>query len=950
VVSFTARRISTSTAQEQKLQPVWANDSLPDATAKGYVAPTVAPAEATQSSIVPEGSVCGWATSTVYPVPILDQATVALGNNIYVFGGVSTAIIATANKFDGTTWTAIAPLPVALEFPTAVTDGTFIYILGGADTTGAPQTSLFRYDPVANTYTPLASFTTGTWNAAAVYLNGKIYKFAGTGPATNSTNALEIYDVAGNTWSPGAAYPLSSSFVGAFVRNGFVYGAGGITAPGSVVTAKTFRYDPVANSWDDAAIADLPEARWGAASSITGYGVNNGWVLAGGVVGTPIVATAVRWDPTANNWNTLPAMTGDRARFTGAILNGSFYAIGGRSTAVGGFTGTNINQKLTCINNTAVPAPGTVTITAEGCGTPNGAPDPGETLTVSLPITNNGDIPTTNLTATLQATGGVTSPSGPQNYGAIPPSGGTVTKTFTFTVNPALACGGTLTLTFTIADGATNYPNATKTYTTGVFAISASENFDGVVAPALPAGWTTAVTGTGVAPTTSTISSNSAPNNAFLPEQTTTGTNELVTPGIAISSASAQLSFKNLFNLENTFDGMVLEISNPAVNGGAFQDIIAAGGSFTSGGYRAGIVQSGTCEDPLNGRQAWTGLSGGTTAAPTYIDTVVALPASANGQTVKFKFLVGSDCSIAGTTTPGARIDDIQVFGNRVCSTCGGGTSKARADFDGDGKSDVSVFRPSQGVWYLLRSTAGFSAVSFGSNGDKIVPGDYDGDGKTDVAVFRGGTQWFILGSTSGFRGVAFGLAGDVPAQADYDGDGKTDIAVYRPSSSTFFGLRSSDGSFFGSAWGAAGDVPTTGDFDGDGKADFAVFRPSAGQWFINRSSGGTSSATWGTNGDKPVQADYDGDHKTDFAVFRAGVWYILTSQGAVISQSWGLASDKAVPADYDGDGKDDIAVFRDGTWYIVGSGPGLAPNAISIVSFGLAGDGPVPAGYVPEQ
>jgi hypothetical protein len=56
--------------------------------------------------------------------------------------------------------------------------------------------------------------------------------------------------------------------------------------------------------------------------------------------------------------------------------------------------------------------------------------------------------------------------------------------------------------------------------------------------------------------------------------------------------------------------------------------------------------------------------------------------------------------------------------------------------FDGDSKSDVSVFRPSNGAWYLNQSANGFTGVSFGQNGDRIVPADYDGDGKTDVAVF----------------------------------------------------------------------------------------------------------------------------------------------------------------------------------------------------------------------
>src|SRR6185436_10368477 len=175
-------------------------------------------------------------------------------------------------------------------------DGTDIYILGGAEATaGTPQTTVYKYNVASNTYSNLAPFTTGTWNHAAVYLNGRIYKFAGTGPATASTNALEIYDVANNTWSSGAVYPLSISFVSGVARNGFVYAAGGIQSVGSLSSLKTYRYDPITNTWDDAAIADLPQTRWGAASSFF-----DGWVLSGGYVngatGANISTTAISWD------------------------------------------------------------------------------------------------------------------------------------------------------------------------------------------------------------------------------------------------------------------------------------------------------------------------------------------------------------------------------------------------------------------------------------------------------------------------------------------------------------------------------------------------------------------------------------------------------------------------------------------------------------------------------
>jgi hypothetical protein len=268
-------------------------------------------------------------------------------------------------------------------------------------------------------------------------------------------------------------------------------------------------------------------------------------------------------------------------------------------------------------------------------GNNNTFADPGETIVFSVPVTNTTGITMTNVVVSANGGPGV-------SYGPVA-NGATVTKSIPLAISPAQLCGSTLAVTFSLtSDAGTQIPTILN-ISIGQPVIGFTQNFDGVTAPALPAGWTTAVTGTGVAPTTSTTTPNTAPNDAFLPEQATSGSNELVTAGIPITSATSQLSFKNLFNLESGYDGMVLEISNPAVNGGAYQDIITAGGSFVGGGYRGGIVADAGCADPLDGRQAWTGLSGGSNAAPTYIDTIVNLPASANGQTLKLNVLVGSD-------------------------------------------------------------------------------------------------------------------------------------------------------------------------------------------------------------------------------------------------------------------------------------------------------------------
>nr|MDQ3322804.1 FG-GAP-like repeat-containing protein [Acidobacteriota bacterium] len=134
-------------------------------------------------------------------------------------------------------------------------------------------------------------------------------------------------------------------------------------------------------------------------------------------------------------------------------------------------------------------------------------------------------------------------------------------------------------------------------------------------------------------------------------------------------------------------------------------------------------------------------------------------------------------------------------------------------DYDGDGRADVSVFRPSNSVWYLLNSNTGFSAFQFGISTDRIVPADYDGDGKTDIALYRPAEgNWYILGSARGFTSTQFGAANDIPAPADYDGDGKTDIAVFRPEGGNWYQSRSVQG-FATVQFGVNGDRPTPNAF-----------------------------------------------------------------------------------------------------------------------------------------
>jgi len=266
-----------------------------------------------------------------------------------------------------------------------------------------------------------------------------------------------------------------------------------------------------------------------------------------------------------------------------------------------------------------------------------------------------------------------------------------------------------------------------------------------------------------------------------------------------------------------------------------------------------------------------------------------------------------------------------------------------RGDADGDRRADPTVFRPSTGTWFSLRSSSGLvTSTGWGASGDVPVPGDYRGVGRTQAAVFRPSTgTWHV----NGLGSVAFGTTDDLPIPADYDGDGRTDVAVFRPSTGAWYVRTSSSGftAGTGQTWGASGDVPVPGDYDGDRRADVAVFRPSTGLWYVLRSSSDfTTSFTqaFGTTGDLPVVGDYDGDGRADVAVFRpsTGTWFVRYSSTTFTtgaSTVFGASGDTPVPADYDGDGRADLAVYRgsNNTWYVLGQ---------YAVGLGTSGDIPV--------
>ncbi len=238
-------------------------------------------------------------------------------------------------------------------------------------------------------------------------------------------------------------------------------------------------------------------------------------------------------------------------------------------------------------------------------------------------------------------------------------------------------------------------------------------------------------------------------------------------------------------------------------------------------------------------------------------------------------------------------------------------------DYDGDGTSDIGIFRAANGLWAIRNVTR----IYFGSSLDQAVPADYSGDGTTDIGIYRGPTGlWAIRGLTR----VYFGQVGDIPKPLDYSGEGTADAGVFRPAT----GLWSIRGAtrFY---WGTGGDQPAPGWYQPGPGADAGVFRPATGLWSIR----GVTRFFHGSSGDTARPGDYTGDGTFQAGIFRpaTGLWSVR----GVTRFYWGSGVDSPVPADYEGSGTDQTGIyrFRSGLWSVRG---------VTRVYFGSSSDMPV--------
>jgi hypothetical protein len=302
-----------------------------------------------------------------------------------------------------------------------------------------------------------------------------------------------------------------------------------------------------------------------------------------------------------------------------------------------------INQDFALVVYNAGAAPalaaGSAILASESCTPTNGVIDPEETVTVEFTVENAGPASTTNLVATLLASNGVAFPSGAQTYGALAP-GAAGTAAYSFDAYGA--CGSFITATLQLQDGTADLGTVSYNFQLGklVATTNFAENFDEVSPPGLPAGWSTSDLAGQVGWTTESSTNDTPPNAVYCPDSDFYDEVFLVSPPITLPSGPSQLSFRQSFNLEDQYDGGVLEIKI----GGAtsFTDIKAAGGSFVTGGYVEKIQSDDLAicqDDPLVNQVAWSGTSDG------FMTTIVNLPRSAEGQTIQLRWGCGTDCN-----------------------------------------------------------------------------------------------------------------------------------------------------------------------------------------------------------------------------------------------------------------------------------------------------------------
>ena len=742
---------------------------------------------------------------------------------------------------------------------------------GAASAASSPVTPDASVSQSTNTWWQRAPMPTARRSlAVATGLDGRIFAIGGIASQSPTSNKVEAYDPVSNTWTTKAPLPTSRfGLAAATGSDGMIYAVGG-SASGELRTLEA--YNPATNTWTTKTA--MPTAR----SGLSFVAAGDGTIYAiGGSAGGRSLATVEAYNPATNTWSTKAPMV------TARTLLGSTEGVDGKIYALGGQ-----------VINPAPCAPGV-------CQSNSGAVEVYDAVTNTW--AQRTPMPVPNRPSLYAAVG-----TGDWIY-AI---GGEFETVYVQIFSPSLnewTYGRDIqTLRGSLA--------ATKGTDGKIYAVGGRLN-GGTLSDAMEAYVPRPISNTDI----------TAPTTASVRQQITVR-------GVAMGSESVPVGFIGIFDDGNTVCSGTADATGAKECNHTFA---TAGTHQLRASFHPQDNYLSSLSAPLAvsvsasvpGTPLVYGASPGNTSVRVFWReledtggspiTSYRVNAAPGGRTCTTTLTY---CTVTGLTNGTTYTFTVTATNSAGTGPPSSPTSAVMprftpADFDANATTDIAVYRPSTGVWYVRNR----ESTGWGADGDIPVPGDYDFNGTTDIAVYRPSTGvWYVRDGVI----TGWGASGDIPVPGDYDGNGTTDIAVYRPSTGVWY-VR--DGVITG--WGASGDIPVPGDYDGNGTIDIAVYRPSTGVWYVRD---GVITG-WGASGDIPVPGDYDGNGTTDIAVYRpsTGVWYV---RNGVIT-GWGASGDIPVPGDYDGNGTTDIAVYRPstGVWYM---------RNVGITGWGANGDIPV--------
>lgn len=291
-------------------------------------------------------------------------------------------------------------------------------------------------------------------------------------------------------------------------------------------------------------------------------------------------------------------------------------------------------------------------------------------------------------------------------------------------------------------------------------------------------------------------------------------------------------------------------------------------------------------------------------------------------------------------------------------------------DFNGDGSSDLAVYHPGGGHWFI--QTLGGNILEWfrqwGYANALPVPADYNGDGQYDLGVYdRNGGYWYVVArdNTPIVWGLQWGWPTAVPVQGDYNGDGKADLGVYDLETGLWYVIAHDNLNYgqlikWADQWGFKGPrhplgpnassvIPVPYDFDGDGRIDQAIYYRGVGMndsgFYVRGTDGMMLFPTiWGSSGSVPVPGRYrsqiDAQYPRGITIYKIGAsWVPNHDTGRFYTPHMHGFKIGDYPThfpvaahDFDGNGWDDHTAYNylTGVWTIFfndGMGNGAPPD-----------------------